>query len=618
MATSIDGSVAVGYVSCTERLSGQGFVSIGAYAGSFNRGGDYGINIGYYSGAGTTGENLGSDRSIMLGAYSGMQCKGDDCFGAGWEALYACLGNDIIGIGYQAGNGLTSATAQGCIFIGRRAGTDGQKVDAVNSIAIGTEAYTSANNQVVIGSSTIESTVLRGSISGPNGMTFTTATYVSEQTPSIVNYAGFTVIGGGLGLHLHGSTGRQQLFSESGTLLDARLSASVARRDQSNTFSGDGDFVGHLTSTFQSLSSNPTTTNLSAGQCRIIKNTTLDELQLWANDAGTLRTIGGGGSGTIGGSTGSVDSRILVASGTGGATLQARPVTIDVSGNISTSGNLTASRLTASLNNTDFTNTGGAGSHLVFNNPATSGGQNVVSSIINGNIVCKWRVDSSGNVNWAAYASTPSTGHIFFPTGDYPNTAKLKVTQNGVLVGSDIATTAKSSGTDLQVVGSAEIGGSLNLTNLTGSGDFKIYNTYTSPSVYERGYVRWAGNALEIGTEHLGANVRQLITKINGVTTHIVEQGRVLFFVSPSVGNGVHLVFSNGVNYSRGLSVGGTGIAITDGSSGGESLEFREMTAPSAPSTNGLRIYAEDNGSGKTRLMARFATGIAQQIAIEP
>ena len=46
--------------------------------------------------------------------------------------------------------------------------------------------------------------------------------------------------------------------------------------------------------------------------------------------------------------------------------------------------------------------------------------------------------------------------------------------------------------------------------------------------------------------------------------------------------------------------------------------QMTEMTAPSAPATNSVRIYAEDNGSGKTRLMALFATGAAQQIAIEP
>ncbi|MEO8647754.1 MAG: hypothetical protein ABI539_01170 [Acidobacteriota bacterium] len=43
-----------------------------------------------------------------------------------------------------------------------------------------------------------------------------------------------------------------------------------------------------------------------------------------------------------------------------------------------------------------------------------------------------------------------------------------------------------------------------------------------------------------------------------------------------------------------------------------------EMTAPSAPASNQGYIYLDDNGSGKTRLMVRFATGAVQQIAIEP
>lgn len=47
-------------------------------------------------------------------------------------------------------------------------------------------------------------------------------------------------------------------------------------------------------------------------------------------------------------------------------------------------------------------------------------------------------------------------------------------------------------------------------------------------------------------------------------------------------------------------------------------LQLNEQTAPAAPAANKVRIYAEDNGSGKTRIMARFATGAAVQIAIEP
>lgn len=59
-------------------------------------------------------------------------------------------------------------------------------------------------------------------------------------------------------------------------------------------------------------------------------------------------------------------------------------------------------------------------------------------------------------------------------------------------------------------------------------------------------------------------------------------------------------------------------IKVVGASSGGAAMEFTEQTAPSAPATNEVRIYAEDNGGGKTRLMARFPTGAAVQIAIEP
>ncbi len=54
------------------------------------------------------------------------------------------------------------------------------------------------------------------------------------------------------------------------------------------------------------------------------------------------------------------------------------------------------------------------------------------------------------------------------------------------------------------------------------------------------------------------------------------------------------------------------------GSTNGAALQFSEQTAPAAPAANSVRIYAMDNGSGKTQLMALFASGAAQQIAIQP
>lgn len=66
------------------------------------------------------------------------------------------------------------------------------------------------------------------------------------------------------------------------------------------------------------------------------------------------------------------------------------------------------------------------------------------------------------------------------------------------------------------------------------------------------------------------------------------------------------------------LSRAAAGILLLSNGSAGAALEMAEQTAPSAPGSNKVRIYAEDNGSGKTRLMALFPTGAAQQIAIEP
>lgn len=43
-----------------------------------------------------------------------------------------------------------------------------------------------------------------------------------------------------------------------------------------------------------------------------------------------------------------------------------------------------------------------------------------------------------------------------------------------------------------------------------------------------------------------------------------------------------------------------------------------EQTAPAAPAANGFRIFAQDNGAGKTQLMVIFSSGAAQQIAIQP
>ena len=121
----------------------------------------------------------------------------------------------------------------------------------------------------------------------------------------------------------------------------------------------------------------------------------------------------------------------------------------------------------------------------------------------------------------------------------------------------------------------------------TNAQTFNIYNTYTDGSNYEGAALKWESNTLKIGTFSLGTGTNRNIQVYVGATQLLTIGGSAVELLKPLRAN---------ANY----------------------IEFTEMTAPSAPSTNLVRIYAEDNGSGKTKLMALFPSGAAQQIAIEP
>ena len=138
---------------------------------------------------------------------------------------------------------------------------------------------------------------------------------------------------------------------------------------------------------------------------------------------------------------------------------------------------------------------------------------------------------------------------------------------------------------------------------------FRVYNTYTDASNYERGTIKWSSNIFEIGVEYAGTGT-QRGTRISGWAN----------FVSFSV-NGVDRVNISTTDISpqadNAMTLGLIARRWTNVFQAGYT-QLSEMTAPAAPATNDVRVYAEDNGAGKTRLMARFATGAAVQIAIEP
>ncbi len=132
----------------------------------------------------------------------------------------------------------------------------------------------------------------------------------------------------------------------------------------------------------------------------------------------------------------------------------------------------------------------------------------------------------------------------------------------------------------------------------------------------------FAGGGLAVG---YGTSMG--ITGGGGTTTALrLDNGGTALFIT--AGNNATMA----VNPTTTSLSFGTGVASMDtvisrvsaarlsisGSSGGAALQLTEMTAPTGPAANTVLIYAEDNGSGKTRIMALFPSGAAQQLAIEP
>jgi len=246
----------------------------------------------------------------------------------------------------------------------------------------------------------------------------------------------------------------------------------------------------------------------------------------------------------------------------------------------------------------------------------------------------------AGNNGYAAQVFSYASGTLLF-TG-----AGTKVFQIGtnISIKSDVLFGFTSSAADsaLDTILLRDAANTLALRNSTNAQAFNIYNTYTSGSVYERMFARYsvANTRFEIGTEHTGASARDLSLMTNGTEClkAIASSGQIL------VNSALNIFTSNCRQWNQyGITLNGTGVVnwrasdsegaafdtglkrtiagvvgVTNGSTGGGALGLVEITSPAAPATNGVYIFAEDNGGGKTRLMARFATGATQQLAIEP
>ena len=217
----------------------------------------------------------------------------------------------------------------------------------------------------------------------------------------------------------------------------------------------------------------------------------------------------------------------------------------------------------------------------------------------------KFKVRRDGAVTWDRYLFSGYNTFAFLDDGN----AAFQLGSTAVMGWTAAGAYGGAADTVLRRDGAAN---TLALRNSTAAQTFRLYNTFTDTSNYARGFVRWSSDQFLIGTEKAGTGAASNgFLQADGFTT-LQWGGFGGGFATMTCGLASASPGVSDLGYSAGIGGAFRRLFLS------EYIETSEMTAPAAPAANGVRIYAEDNGSGKTRLMAKFATGAAVQIAIEP
>jgi len=198
------GNIFAGYGSGEYKRDGDECIVVGRAAGRNRLNGSHCVFVGGSAGAISSGFPR-----INQANGTGGTPAGNRVIGIGYRAVEECLGSDVVAIGHEAGRSLVAVADKvlGSIFIGSRSGNNTlQKTDALNSIAIGHETYSTRDNQVVLGNVGVQETVLRGVVKStvfvvanlPSAVAagLGARAFVSDAQTTVFNA---TLLGGGVG-----------------------------------------------------------------------------------------------------------------------------------------------------------------------------------------------------------------------------------------------------------------------------------------------------------------------------------------------------------------------------------------------------------------------------------
>jgi hypothetical protein len=164
-----DGSFnyAMGYHAATNLVSGSFNVAMGNLSFYTASSGSYNTAVGSESLFNSTSghDNTAVGRRALYTVSTGFFNVG-----VGNSSLLTAEGSMNSAMGYFSGTKITSGSQN--VFIGFGAGNSAsQKVDAVNTTALGSNTWTDADNQTVVGNTSVTSIRLRGNVSLDSGAT---------------------------------------------------------------------------------------------------------------------------------------------------------------------------------------------------------------------------------------------------------------------------------------------------------------------------------------------------------------------------------------------------------------------------------------------------------------
>lgn len=153
-------NVAMGRSSGRNNTTGSNNIYIGyesAYKSGVTATGSGNVFMGYQTGINNTASN-----NVFIGYQAGKtNTNGDGLVGIGYLSLANSTGSENTACGYNSGASITTGYYNA--FLGKSAGSNAsQKVDAVNSMALGYGAYTTESNSTVIGNSSMAKIITLG------------------------------------------------------------------------------------------------------------------------------------------------------------------------------------------------------------------------------------------------------------------------------------------------------------------------------------------------------------------------------------------------------------------------------------------------------------------------